>query len=178
MPEPFLGEIRIFTGNYAPVGWAFCNGQLLLISQYTALFSLLGTMYGGNGTSTFALPNLAGCAPMHQGAGPGLTTRSVGEETGEVSVTLTKENMPIHTHQVMATPTQGTSGSPSANVFAEAISGGKHGVQIPLYTSQPNASMHAEALANTGGSLPHNNMQPYLGLSFIIALQGEFPVRG
>jgi microcystin-dependent protein len=177
MSEPFLGEIRMFSGNFAPSGWAFCNGQQLAISQNTALFSLLGTFYGGNGTTTFALPNLTGCAPLHQGTGPGLTPRTVGETIGDVNVTLTVGEMPLHTHQAVASTDAGSIGDPTGNVWAEAPSSGPHAPHKPLYASAPDVTMNVQALPIVGGGQPHKNMQPYLALNFIIALQGIFPIR-
>jgi len=177
MPEPFLGEIRIFAGNYAPEGWALCNGQLLPITQNTALFSILGATYGGDGTRMFALPNLVGCAPLHQGAGPGLTPRTIGETIGEESVTLTIDNLPMHTHHAVASSGSGSTGSPVGTVFSESPSPGPHRPQVPLYSANPTVPMNGQALSSVGDGQPHNNMQPYLGLNFIIALQGIFPSR-
>jgi len=173
MANPFLAEIRIFAGNFAPKGWALCDGQLMPISQNTALFSLLGTTYGGNGTSNFALPNLQGCAPMQAGQGPGLTSRVLGETGGEQTVTLLQTEMPAHTHTA-----QGAAGSnqatPQNNAWA---SGSKLGGGNIYSDTAPNAQMNAFALSIAGGNLPHNNMPPFLGLTFIIALQGVFPPR-
>jgi microcystin-dependent protein len=177
MPEPFLGEIRTFAGSYAPAGWAFCNGQLLSIAQNTALYSILGTMYGGNGTTQFALPNLMGRAPLHKGEGPGLTPRTVGDTVGEESATLTIDNLPMHTHQVVASTGSGSTGKPEGNVFAESPAPGPHRPPVSLYSASPTTTMNGQALSSTGGDQPHNNMQPYLGLNFIIALQGIFPSR-
>jgi len=171
MTDPFLAEIRIFAGNFAPTGWAVCNGQLLPISQNTALFSLLGTFYGGDGKSTFALPNLQGAAPMHQGQGPGLSQRFVGEQGGEPSVTLLQTEMPSHTHALNATNQLQNLPDPAAHAVARA--------NANAYVQNPGSytQMNPEAIGQTGGSQPHNNMQPYLGLTFIIALQGIFPPR-
>jgi microcystin-dependent protein len=177
MATPFLAEIRIFAGNFAPFGWAFCNGQVLPISQNTALFSLLGTTYGGNGTSNFALPNLQNSAPMHAGQGTGLSTRDLGDSAGEASVTLGVAQLPSHNHSVGAFDAAGDQTSPLGTVFAEARRGRAF---IPAYATVPPSppdTMSPEAVENAGGGGAHNNLQPYLGLSFIIALQGVFPAR-
>ncbi|HEX9160073.1 MAG TPA: tail fiber protein [Thermoanaerobaculia bacterium] len=177
MSNPFVAEIRIFAGNFAPTGWALCNGQLLPISQNTALFSLLGTTYGGNGQSNFALPNLQGSAPMHPGQGPGLTLRSLGETGGEQAVTLLSTEMPSHTHTMQcSTMATAPNASPTNNVLAP--SGGR-GRPVPYAPSVPanNIPMSPSAVSVTGGSQPHNNMPPFLSLTFIIALQGVFPAR-
>lgn len=173
MSNPFLAEIRIFTAGFAPKGWAQCDGQLMPISQNTALFSLLGTTYGGNGTSNFALPNLQGCAPMQAGQGPGLTLRDLGETAGEQTVTLLQTEMPAHSHSALAGTTGDQSG-PGGNVWASGLKG--HGTFYSP-TGPNNVPMHAFATSIAGGSQPHNNMQPFLGLMFIIALQGVFPAR-
>ncbi|MGZ4107819.1 MAG: phage tail protein [Tumebacillaceae bacterium] len=178
MADAFIGEIRIFAGNFPPQGWAFCNGQLLPISQNTALFSILGTQYGGNGTTNFALPNLAGSAAMSQGNGPGLTPRVPGETVGAQAVTLESTNMPAHTHGVNAVAAVGTSSAPTANYWAEGPFGSRHSAQPPLYDPTANTTMSPNALTPTGGNQPHNNMQPYLSLSFIICMSGIFPPRG
>lgn len=177
MADPFIGEIRVFAGNFAPQGWALCNGQLLSIQQNTALFSILGIAYGGNGTTNFALPNLMGSAPVHQGTGPGLTSRNVGSAFGEPVVTLAVNNLPRHTHLAQATTGEGSTGNPKDNFFAETPSAGRHGAQEPMYGTTANASFSPQALSSSGGNQAHNNMQPYLGLNFIIALEGIFPNR-
>lgn len=172
MANPFVAEIRIFPFNFAPVGWALCNGQLLPISQNTALFSLLGTTYGGDGKSNFALPNLQGSSPMQQGQGPGLSDRFLGETAGEQTVTLLQTEMPVHSHGVQAAagPDQLT---PVNNAWASGQKGFGN-----FYAPPPaNAPMNAFATSIAGGNLPHNNMMPYLTLSFCIALQGIFPPR-
>jgi microcystin-dependent protein len=177
MSNPFVAEIRIFGFNFAPKGWAFCNGQLLPISQNTALFSLLGTMYGGDGKSTFALPNLQGSAPLQQGQGPGLSLRDQGEIGGEQTVTLIDSEMPAHSHTAASANAagSGTQLSPAGNIWANASS---RRATINVYAAGPgNAPMDPAALAPAGGSLPHNNMPPYLCLNFCIALQGVFPPR-
>jgi microcystin-dependent protein len=174
MSNPFLAEIRIFTAGFAPKGWAFCDGQLMPISQNTALFSLLGTTYGGNGTSNFALPNLQGCAPMQAGQGPGLSLRDLGETAGEQTVTLLQTEMPAHSHGV-----QGATGSNQGSPANNAWGGGQKGFGN-VYTASnapTNVQMNPFATSIAGGNLPHNNMTPFLGLTFIIALQGVFPAR-
>ncbi len=172
MSEPFVAEIRIFAGNFAPRGWAFCNGQLLPIAQNTALFSLIGTTYGGDGRSTTALPNLKGRAPMHPGRGPGLTSRRLGQRGGTEMVTLTEAQMPNHTHTLSATSEVANVQSPGTDRALARTSGG--------LSYQSNASSNLvdmAALPNTGGSQPHNNMQPFLAMNFIIALVGLYPSR-
>jgi microcystin-dependent protein len=173
MSNPFLAEIRIFTGNFAPKGWALCDGQLMSISQNTALFSLLGTTYGGNGTSNFALPNLQGCAPMQAGQGPGLSLRDLGETAGEQTVTLLQTEMPAHSHTALA-DASGGQGSPTGNSWASA-GFGRPAAYAP--SSPQNVQMNPFGTSIAGGNLPHNNMPPFLGLTFIIALQGVFPAR-
>ena len=174
MSDPFVAEIRIFGFNFPPKGWAFCNGQLLPISQNTALFSLVGTFYGGDGKSTFALPNLQGSAPMHQGQGQGLSERFVGEIGGEQNVTLLQSEIPFHTHQAqVAGSDPGELQGPSP---ARSIS--RSGNGFGYVSGTPNVTMAPETLPIAGGSLPHNNMQPYLTLNFCIAMQGVFPPRG
>src|SRR5215831_16948252 len=154
MSNPFVAEIRIFTGNFAPKGWALCDGQLMSISQNTALFSLLGTTYGGNGTSNFALPNLQGCAPMQAGQGPGLSLRDLGETAGEQTVTLLQTEMPAHSHGAL-----GSSGSASASPVGNAwASGAKLGGGNFYAASGSNTPMSPFALSIAGGNLPHNNM--------------------
>ena len=175
MADPFVAEIRIFAGNFAPVGWAFCNGQLLPLSQNTALFSLLGTFYGGNGKSNFALPDLQGRAPMHHGQGPGLSQRFIGEEGGVESVTLLQSEIPAHTHSLRASSGAATQITPSGGVWSSA---GATRTPPPLYQTAQNTTMSPNALNVAGAGLPHNNMHPYLTLNFIIALQGVFPPRG
>ena len=175
MADPFLAEIRIFAFNFPPKGWAFCNGQILPLSQNTALFSLLGTTYGGDGKSTFALPNMQGNVPMHPGQGPGLSLHDLGETGGSQFVTLLTSEIPAHAHFVgRATVAAGDSVTPVASVWAQAGAG--RGAAA-LYHTPANAKVNATSLGPTGGDLPHNNMQPYLTLNFCIALQGVFPAR-
>lgn len=174
MSSPFVAEIRIFACNFAPTGWATCDGQLMAISQNTALFSLLGTFYGGDGKSTFALPNLGGCVPIHQGQGAGLNQRFIGETSGERAHTLIASEMPLHGHNLMAyTGDPADSRIPNANEVIGTPSSGK------LYnpTTTQLVQLSPQALATAGGSLPHNNLQPYLTVLFCIALQGIFPAR-
>ncbi len=171
--DPFVAEIRIMTCNFAPTGWAKCNGQLLPLSQNTALFSLLGTFYGGNGKSTFALPNMQGNAPMHQGQGPGLSDRFLGEESGSQFVTLLSTEIPSHTHSLVSIGDVGDVNVPTNNGFARST-----GAAVYNTDSGPLTQLSPIALSLTGSSLPHNNMQPFLTLNFVIALQGVYPPRG
>ncbi|TCV89019.1 phage tail protein [Sulfurirhabdus autotrophica] len=165
--DPFVGEIRAVGFNFAPVGWALCNGQLLPISQNTALFSLLGTTYGGNGQTTFALPNLQGRAMMHPGQGPGLTPHFLGETGGTASETLSPSAMPMHNHAFSAATGTATTGTPSG---ASSLAAGS----VNTYGTANNLVPMGEVV---GGNQPHNNMQPYLVLNYVIALQGVFPPR-
>jgi microcystin-dependent protein len=169
--DPFVAEIRIFPFNFAPRGWAFCSGQILPLSQNTALFSLLGTTYGGNGSSNFGLPDLQGRAPMHPGQGPGLSLYDLGESSGTETITLLASEMPGHTHGVMGAtidnadsnvPTNNNIGKASTKVFNAA------GTQV---------QMNVNTIGVTGNSLPHSNMMPYLTMNFCIALQGVYPPR-
>ncbi len=173
MSEPFIAEVRIFAGNFAPRGWAFCDGQLLPISQNTALFSLIGTIYGGDGRSTTALPNLQGRAPMHPGRGPGLTSRSLGQRGGSTTVTLSEAQIPSHTHTLNAANARAGVGTPTGNALNRSI--GEQIYQNPV--TSPIVNMSGEMVGKTGGGQAHDNMQPYLGLNFIIALIGLYPSR-
>lgn len=171
MSEPFIGEIKIFAGNFAPRGWAFCQGQIVAISKNTALFSLLGTTYGGDGQTTFALPDLRGRAPMHYGQGPGLSNRSLGEVTGAESVTLLAAQIPAHGHQPQAS---------TAAVSAAYGPGSAPGTSTTTNfygAGTPQVAIAPQAVDAAGGGQPHDNMAPYLAMSFIIALEGIFPSR-
>jgi microcystin-dependent protein len=170
MADPFVAEIRIFPFNFPPKGWAFCDGQLLPLSQNTALFALLGTTYGGNGKSNFALPDLQGRAPMHPGQGTGLSLHDLGETGGSETVTLLESEIPAHIHQTKGLGAFGNQPSPANNTWARSSTN-------PYVSSAPTGQMSPSALAPSGGDLPHNNMQPYLTLNFCIALQGVFPQR-
>jgi microcystin-dependent protein len=175
LANPFVAEIRIVPFNFAPTGWALCNGQLMPISQNTALFSLLGTTYGGDGKSTFALPNLQGSAPLQAGQGAGLSLRDLGESGGEQTVTLLETEIPSHTHTLSAKAAVGDRNSTVGNVPAEARIGRQ---PLPMYSATGGgAPMSPEALATAGASQSHNNMPPFLTLNFVIALQGVFPAR-
>ena len=175
MSDQFVAEIRIVPFNFAPTGWAMCNGQILPISQNTALFSLLGTTYGGDGRSTFGLPNLQGGAAMHPRQGPGLSLRDLGETGGQTSVTLIPAQMPAHTHSLAVNSGGGDVNNPVGNVSAKAHMGK---TPINMYASAVGSNPLAMSpLASMGGNQPHNNMAPYLTLNFIIALQGIFPPR-
>ena len=171
MSDPFVAEIRIFGFNFAPIGWAFCDGQILPISQNTALFSLLGTTYGGDGKSTFALPDMQGNTPMMWGQGSGLSLYDLGQMSGSETVTLLVSEIPLHTHSMSGVEDDPSFKTP-ANMF---LAGGNQ-----MYQTSGAATGQAafQALAPAGGSLPHNNMMPYLTLNFCIALQGIFPPRG
>jgi microcystin-dependent protein len=170
MADPFVAEIRIYPFNFAPTGWAFCNGQIMPISQNTALFSLLGTTYGGDGKSTFALPNLQGSAPLHPGQGQGLSLYDLGQQGGAETVTLLQSEMPFHTHSLVFSEEPGNANNPENNTY---------GTGETIYADPNNlVQMAFQSLAVAGGSLPHNNMMPYLTLNFCIALQGVFPPRG
>ncbi len=170
--DPFVAEIRIMPTNFPPTGWAFCNGQLLPLSQNTALFSLLGTFYGGNGKSNFALPDLQGRAPMHPGQGPGLSLRDLGETGGSQTVTLLASEIPVHNHALMATNNPGDINHPTGNALSRST-----GASVYSATASPPVQLGVQTLGVSGGSLPHSNLQPLLTLNFIIALQGVFPPR-
>ena len=176
MSEPFLAEIIMFAGNFAPRGWAFCQGQILSIAQNTALFSLLGTTYGGNGQTTYALPDLRGRVPVGTGQGPGLANVSLGEVSGESAHSLIITEMPAHNHQAQAAGNSepGTSSSPGGGTWATSTARDNMYAATP-----PNSPMAANTVTVgiSGGSQPHNNMQPYLGMNFIIAIEGIYPSR-
>lgn len=175
MSDQFVGEIRAFGFTFAPTGWALCNGQLLPISQNTALFSLLGTQFGGDGKSTFALPNLQACAPLGFGQGPGLSSRAIGETGGEPAVTLLASQMPSHTHTPLANTTNPQTNTPVGNTWAPPGAGRG----LNLYDPAPGTGvpMKPGAVGTAGGGQPHNNLPPYLTLNFCIALQGIYPPR-
>jgi microcystin-dependent protein len=169
MASAFIGEIRMFGGNFAPAGWAFCQGQLLAIQQYSALFALLGTTYGGNGTTTFALPNLQGRVPIHQGQGPGLSNYVIGQMSGTESVALLTTQLPQHSHLAAGNSNPGTSADPTNNYWAASAD------LRPFSDQTPNGTMQNSGSA--GSSQPHENMPPFLAVNFIIALLGIFPSR-
>jgi microcystin-dependent protein len=170
--DQWIGEIALVGFNFEPQGWAFCNGQLLAISQNTALFSLLGTTYGGNGTTNFALPDLRGRVPLHFGQGPGLSLYNLGQAGGVEAIALTMNQMPAHNHLVNASAANGTSDTPTNAIPGKNASG------VPDYSSAaPNTQMAPGAIAPAGANQPHENRPPYLALNFVIALQGIFPSR-
>jgi len=178
MSEPYIGEIRAFPYTFAPNGWAECNGQLMSIAEQSTLFSVIGTLYGGDGVATFAVPNLPGRAAMHQGTGPGLSTRVIGEIAGEESVTLTGNQMPAHGHSVKMEKETSDTENPTGNFLGVALQGG---TIKPVYVENPDpgalAAMAPHALMPAGSGFPHDNMQPYLAFRFCIALYGVYPSR-
>jgi len=172
MSEPFVGEIRMFAGNFAPRGWAFCDGQLLAVSQNDALFSLFGTIYGGDGRTTFALPEMRGRLPLHQGQGPGLSYRRLGSRGGAESVTLTTNQLPSHSHSLNADTTPANEKSPAGNLLAD------EGSDLRIYDQQAQtASLASSVIGNTGGGQSHTNLMPTLCVNFIVALSGVYPSR-
>ncbi|SIT13104.1 Microcystin-dependent protein [Roseivivax lentus] len=171
MSEPFVGQITMFAGNFAPRGWAFCDGQLIAVSQNDALFSLLGTIYGGDGRTTFALPDMRGRLPVHQGTGPGLSDRKIGAKGGQEYETLTIQEMATHSHSFHANTATATSPNPQGNLLAE-------GAGVNFYnTATPDQTMNPAAIASAGGSQSHINLMPSLCVNFIIALFGIYPSR-
>src|SRR6266516_3940272 len=172
--DPFVAEIRIFPFNFAPKGWAFCDGQLMPISQNTALFSLLGTTYGGDGRTTFALPNLQGSAPMHPGQGPGLSLHDLGETGGSETVTLLESELPAHSHSLKGFSAPGNRSNPVANSISRVTGSTPY---VPSNPPPALVNMSDNAITPAGGDQPHNNLQPYLTLNFCIALQGVYPPR-
>lgn len=169
MAQPYIGEIRLFAGNFAPAGWMFCAGQTLPISEYDVLFNLIGTTYGGDGQETFMLPDLRGRVPVHQGTGPGLSTKVLAETGGVESVTLTTNQIPQHNHQLIASSEVGNQAGPASNLLAGSAS-------VALYNENaPEPELANSAVANAGGSQPHENLQPYLCINYIIALFGIYP---
>lgn len=177
MADQFLGEIDIFGFNFAPAGWALCQGQLLPISQNAALFSLLGTQFGGNGTSTFALPNLQGRIPNHQGQGPGLSVYNIGQTGGAATVTLSTSTIPSHTHTLPVTTVDGKVTTPTTANVVGAVGGGRGGGGGSAYGTTTLANMAAQNGNTAGGGQAHNNMAPYLTLNYCIALTGIYPSR-
>ena len=173
MSSPFVGEIRMFGGNFAPAGWAFCNGQTIAISQNDTLFNLIGTTYGGDGQQTFALPNLQSRVPIHQGQGSGIPVNFViGEMAGVESVTLTTNQMPIHTQSTLGSTSVGSTAVPSASEWLATATAASI---TPYGTDNPQTALSATSISQAGGSQPHDNMQPYLCINFIISLFGIFP---
>ena len=171
MSEPFLGEIRLFAGTFAPVGWNFCNGELLAISENDALFALIGTTYGGDGQATFALPDLRGRVPVHQGTGQGLSPYTIGQTGGAEAVTLTVAQIPTHSHTLQVTTNQGTTADPKGNVIAAAPG------TCSVFAARPANTLYnsAHVSPSTSGNLPHENRQPFVAINYIIALQGIWP---
>jgi microcystin-dependent protein len=174
MSSPFVAEIRIFPFNFAPTGWAFCDGQIVPISQNTALFSLLGTTYGGDGKTNFALPNMQGNAPMHFGQGAGLSLRDLGESDGSPTVTLLSSEMPSHTHLVGVSSAVADTKVPDSTMILGRSAGGSVYEKPP---GTPLSNLNSGSVGSSGGNQPHNNLMPYLVLNFCIALQGVFPPR-
>jgi len=174
MADPFVAEIRIFPFNFAPKGWAFCDGQILPLSQNTALFSLLGTTYGGDGKSNFALPNMQGNAPMHPGQGPGLSLHDLGEVGGSQTVSLLESEIPAHSHSLNANSVTADTNAPGPQV---SLARSSNATAYQDVTNQNLVSLSDQAITPAGGDQPHNNLQPYLTLNFCIALQGVFPPR-
>jgi microcystin-dependent protein len=173
MGEPFVGEIRMFGGNFAPAGWAFCAGQLMPISENETLFNLIGTTYGGDGQETFALPDLQGRIPIHAGTGSSGTTFTIGEKSGVESVTLTTQQIPAHNHAPLATTDPGDQSTPVNNFWSAAFTGDQ--IYDPAIT--PSGTMNTTLIQGSGGSQPHENIAPYLCVSFILSLFGVFPTQ-
>lgn len=172
MATPFLGQIMMFGGNFAPLGWAFCDGSLLAIAQNDALFALIGTIYGGDGQTTFALPDLRGRVPIHQGQGPGLSSYVMGQKAGTETVTVTTNQLPSHTHALACATGAGNVVSPSNAYFAGDPTNNSGG-----FNSAGGSAMNAAVISAAGGSQPHENMMPFLAVNFVIALEGIFPQR-
>ena len=170
MAQPYIGEVRMFAGNFAPAGWMFCSGQTLPISENETLFQLIGTTYGGDGEETFQLPNLQSRIPIHMGTGPDGTTYQLAEAAGTESVTLTTQQIPIHNHALVASQADGTSPNPQGNLLAQTPTG-----IFPYFEDAPTANMSGNAITPIGGSQPHENCQPFLCINFIISLFGIFP---
>lgn len=179
MSQPFLGQLAIFAGNFAPVGWAFCNGQTLSIAENTALFSLIGTFYGGDGVTTFNLPDLRSRVPVHQGQGPGLSSYVIGQTAGSETVTLLTQQLPSHTHTFSAAAAADTN-TPAGTLLASE--GGTGASQVSIYapfdtTAANMTTLLPAGITSAGGSQPHENRQPYLAINYIIALEGIFPTQ-
>lgn len=172
MSEPFVGEIRMFAGNFAPRGWAFCDGQLLAVSQNDALFSLLGTIYGGDGRTTFGLPDLRGRIPIHAGHGPGLSERRLGSKGGAEKVTLTVNQLPSHTHPAQASGDTATNPNPQGEVLSETVTDRVYRSDLP-----PDTNLTQDSITSVGGDQSHTNLMPFLCVHFIIALVGIYPSR-
>jgi microcystin-dependent protein len=171
MAQPFVGEIRMFGGNFAPVGWMFCDGSTVAISEFQTLFQLIGTTYGGDGQSTFQLPDLRGRIPLHMGTGSDGTTHIIGENGGVENVTLTTQQIPVHTHPLTVSGDVAQQTNPSGAVPGQST-------QAKLYVEfDPNVALNAQTVGPSGGSQPHNNMQPFLGINFIISMFGVFPTQ-
>jgi len=176
--DAFIGEVRIFCGTFPPDQWLDCNGQVLPADQYQGLYSVIGNVYGGTAPNTFALPNLNGRAPMHQGSGKDLTPRQIGVGGGVATVTLNETQIPNHTHVAQSLGTAGSATTPTDAVWASPPPAGRPPVAVPVYGPAPaNTAMHAQALSTAGASQPHDNMQPYVPVRFIIAYEGVYPVR-
>lgn len=171
MSEPFIGEIRMVAFNFAPRGWALCNGQLLSIRENQALFSLIGTTYGGDGRTTFALPDLRGRVPLHTGQGQGVSHYRLGSRGGQEQVSLGVEELPVHQHQLLATSAEAVTEVPQQQLLANTE-------QLTYAEGNADVPMHSTAIGSNGGSQPHENRQPFLTLNFVIALEGIFPPRG
>jgi len=178
MADAFIGEIRLFGGSTVPDGWALCNGRLLSVSDYPKLFAVIGNIYGGDGETEFALPDLTARAPMGAGTGEGLTPREVGQAAGEAAVALQIAEMPAHGHIAMAFSEVGDRTDPTYGFWAEGAAVGRPPAQPLLYGGAPNVGMSPEAIGTAGGGQPHNNMQPYVAMNFMICLDGEDPVPG
>jgi microcystin-dependent protein len=180
MSEPFVGQITVFPYNFPPLGWADCAGQILSISQYAALFSLLGTTYGGNGTSNFGLPDLQGRVPVNQGTGPGLSNYVLGLKGGAETVALAQNQSAAHNHSLNAITVHGSAGSPTGNLFATGeVGSGRDASTASIYNPGPvNTTLAPASIQPAGGTQPHNNAQPFVVLRYCIALQGVFPTRG
>ncbi|MET1254972.1 phage tail protein [Aliikangiella maris] len=176
MSDPFLGEIRMFGGNFPPRQWAFCNGTLLEIANYNALFSLIGTIYGGDGRSTFALPDMRGRIPLHYGTGPGLTPRLIGSKFGTEQVQLSISEIPSHNHSIQASKSSAQSSNPGQDLPASQIDGDQPYTSVPTDPARFQ-TMSSETVSSSGGSQQHYNMMPYQSISFIICINGLYPPR-